>query len=111
MSMESIGGTINEDFEEFLRYRWCEGIGGCKLEKWSKEKQKFVGALDLEQELVDAGLEGKAAADLNGIIWVGIGEIEEQTYIKGVKDGFNLALHLLGDKAIKGGYRKCVRPN
>jgi hypothetical protein len=95
--MESIGDIMSKDFEEFLRYRWCEGnIKKTEFKKWSPEKKQYVGELDLAQELKDAGIKEDTADDLAAIIWSAIGDVQEDAYIQGVEDGAQLELHLLG---------------
>jgi hypothetical protein len=85
MILESVGGTIKEDFEEFLRYRLCAGIGHSNLKKWSAEEHKNVGLLDVMAELEAAGLDRETADDTAGTLLVAIGQAEEESYSKGVK--------------------------
>jgi hypothetical protein len=89
--------SISKAFEEFLRDRLSVDIPGGNLEKWSTEEQRFIGDLDLEQELKDAGVNEDKVTELYDLVNVGIGEIAETAYVNGVKEGFELALHLLPD--------------
>ncbi len=90
-----IGGTISEDFEAFLKYRFDEVMEHTNLKKWSQEERKHIGPFEISEELETAGLDPKTADELGGYILGRISEVEEDAFVKGVKDGFQLALHLL----------------
>ncbi len=93
---EGIGGTISEDFEAFLKYRFDEVIEHTNLKKWSAEERRYIGPFEISEELETAGLDPKTADELGGDILCRIVEVEEEAYVKGAKDGFKMALHLLG---------------
>lgn len=92
MYTEIPGSSINTDFEMFLHKRTDDMH--WNLQKWSEKERKFIGDFDIERELENVGVDGNVANNLYNLIMVGIGEIQEQVYIQGVKDGFNLALHI-----------------
>ncbi len=81
--MEFIGHIMPEDFEEFLRDR--AEIGGVYETK----------SAPVEQVLIDAGMSLMDASKAASPIFEAMLANEDAAYIKGVKDGFTLALHLL----------------
>jgi hypothetical protein len=83
MSMENVGNSMSKDFEGFLFERMGEVI--------SEDIITEIG-LVIEKILTDAGLPMKN----EDMILSKICEHQEIVYHQGVKDGFHLALHLLG---------------
>jgi hypothetical protein len=84
MIMEFIGHVMPEDFEEFLRDR--AEVGNVYETKRT----------DLEQVLMDAGMGIRDAGEAAAPIFSAMLDNEKAAYSKGIKDGFHLALHLLG---------------
>ena len=82
--MEFIGHVIPEDFEELLRDR-------VEVGNVYETKNAHV-----EQILMDAGMSLKNASAAASPIFEAELANETAAYIKGVKDGSRLMLHLLG---------------
>lgn len=62
MEGENLDGRIGDAFEGFLKDRLAEGIGHSSLVKWDIKEKKYVGTLDVEGELVKAGLNKDTAS-------------------------------------------------
>ncbi len=81
--MENIGGTMPEDFEEFLNSRRGEG-NVCNEESFDSEKV-----------LEEKGLSFDDACAIQSDVLTVETHNTEAAYSKGVKDGAQLMLHLL----------------
>jgi hypothetical protein len=86
MSMENIN-SIGQDFEEFLSTR---AFGGEIL---PDTMAKIIP--DIEKILADAASLEDAKNKMEAVYGL-ICDHQETAYAQGIKDGFNLALHLLG---------------
>lgn len=83
--------SIIEDFDKFLGDRY--GEGGA-LERATIPDE--IALLDYEGMLKEAGLDEDKAYELQGTFLHALSVSEEAAYSQGVKDGFRLAMHLLG---------------
>jgi len=93
MSIENIGNTIGKDFEDFLWERFTGAMSGHALlpdifDKIDPAMEKLLTSAGVSQDVWKK-------LDVDGVDGL-ICDHVELVYRQGIKDGFHLALHLLG---------------